>query len=226
MKELRMESIVVEGSVEHGDERGRLLGFPTANLVSPDAVERDGVYAGLVRVVRSSRRLAAEPRLAVVSVGRRPTYYGGHGPRLLEAHLLDWTGDLYGATIRVELHRRLRPQRRFDTQDDLIEQIREDVAQAASWAATSGLTPEADGAVPQRFGRWVRQGHESRQGSTLRGLTRRQSRLRALDDALRASSDDVVSHASVAGRAGLPEGYLRWLFPTDEALAAACRRES
>ena len=94
------DAVVIEGFVEHGDERGRRLGFPTANLHDVSAVGLDGVYAATFQIDPANDG----PRyVAAVSVGRRPTYYGRHGVRLLEAHVLDFHGDLYGRRVRVEL---------------------------------------------------------------------------------------------------------------------------
>lgn len=104
-----------------GDRRGRGLGFPTANLrIGPDVDLADGVYAAVVELEDGSRHPAA------VSVGRRPHYYAA-GERLVEAHLLDFDGDLYGERVRVELGTRLRGQRSFGTEEELVEQIRSDV---------------------------------------------------------------------------------------------------
>lgn len=111
----------LEGTVVAGDRRGRKLGFPTANVpVSRDLELDDGVYAGLVELEDGTRHLAA------VSVGRRPTYYAT-GERLLEAHLLDFDGDLYGKQIRVEIGQRLRGQLVFATEAELTGQMRSDV---------------------------------------------------------------------------------------------------
>ncbi|NAZ86346.1 riboflavin kinase [Kineococcus indalonis] len=120
----------VHGVVEHGDERGRTLGFPTANVAVPEHGLRDGVWAGTVRLGPDGPE-----RVAAVSVGHRPTYYGKDGARLLEAHLLDFSGDLYGRQVVVSLHVRLRPQRRFSGSADLVEQLRRDVADTRAWAA-------------------------------------------------------------------------------------------
>ena len=120
----------VRGVVEHGDERGRTLGFPTANVAVPEHGLRDGVWAGTVRVGPDGAE-----HVAAVSVGHRPTYYGRDGARLLEAHLLDFSGDLYGREVVVSLHVRLRPQRRFSGSADLVQQLRRDVADTRAWAA-------------------------------------------------------------------------------------------
>ncbi|BCW35944.1 hypothetical protein StoSoilA2_20000 [Arthrobacter sp. StoSoilA2] len=124
-------TVRLEGVVEHGDARGRELGYPTANLTVPDGEIRDGVWAGTVRL-RSEGEDGAY--VAAVSIGRRPTYYR-NGTRLLEAHLLDYAGDLYGRTVEVTLYSHIRTQRRFHGPDELAAQIRDDVAQVRSWAA-------------------------------------------------------------------------------------------
>ena len=122
---------VVLGVVEHGDARGRVLGYPTANITLPDGDIRDGVWAGTV-CLRTDGQV--EIYAAAISVGRRPTYYGT-GTRLLEAHLLDYSGDLYGRAVLVNLHTYLRPQQRFAGTEELTAQIRHDVACVESWAA-------------------------------------------------------------------------------------------
>jgi riboflavin kinase / FMN adenylyltransferase len=106
----------VDGVVVGGDRRGGTLGFPTANLrVEPNLlVPAYGIYAG-----------AVDDRRAAVSIGVNP-HYGGT-ERRIEAYLLDWEGDLYGDRLVVELWRRLRDERAFDSEADLIAQIAKDV---------------------------------------------------------------------------------------------------
>jgi riboflavin kinase / FMN adenylyltransferase len=106
------------GEVVHGDERGRELGFPTANLIPDEtlACPGHGVYACL-----------ADGRPAAVSVGVRPTFQTGRG-ELIEAFLLDFDGDLYGSCLCLEFIERLRGERRFDTPEALVEQMHRDVA--------------------------------------------------------------------------------------------------
>jgi riboflavin kinase/FMN adenylyltransferase len=106
----------VEGIVVRGDGRGRELGFPTANLDIPDGllVPPDGVYAGWV-----------QDRRAAVSIGTNPHFDGLE--RRVEAHLLDFDGDLYGERLVVELWVPLREQRRFDSLERLVSAIGEDV---------------------------------------------------------------------------------------------------
>jgi riboflavin kinase/FMN adenylyltransferase len=114
----------VRGSVAHGDKRGRLLGFPTANVSLPDAIAlpADGVYAGWYQRPDGVRRPAA------ISLGRRPTFYLEANLSLLEAYVLDFDGDLYDEAARVEFVAHLRSQARFESARDLIDQMSRDVA--------------------------------------------------------------------------------------------------
>ena len=137
----------LRGPVRRGDERGRGLGFPTANLAAPAGwLLANGVYAG-----RAAWRGAGAP--AVINVGTRPTFTGGTGGRresaggaerpgtvgeadragelrLVEAHLLDVAPDLYGETLSLEFLDRIRDERRFPTVDSLRAQIAADVETA------------------------------------------------------------------------------------------------
>ncbi len=121
----RMTSVVVDG-----DKRGRDIGFPTANLMPPDhkVIPRDGVYAALATVDRRVHK-------AAVNVGVRPTF--GEGNRVVEAYLLDFEGDLYQKTMTLEFVRRLRDELRFDTVDELVARIHEDVEQARTVLQTN-----------------------------------------------------------------------------------------
>jgi len=125
------EYFVVRGPVESGDKRGRELGFPTANIALRDQAGSvgDGVWAGWVRRADGTHIPAA------ISVGRRPTYYGADGYRLLEAHLLDFSGDLYGETLVVWLGSHLRDQQAYTSAEDLITALKKDIAAAAQWTA-------------------------------------------------------------------------------------------
>ncbi len=115
--ELLGAPFVLAGEVVHGDRRGRELGFPTANLVPLEDLvcPGHGVYACL-----------AGGRPAAVSIGVRPTFTTGRG-ELIEAHLLDFDGDLYGSELRIEFLERLRGERRFESAQALVEQMRLDV---------------------------------------------------------------------------------------------------
>jgi riboflavin kinase / FMN adenylyltransferase len=106
----------VEGMVVAGDQRGGTLGFPTANLAVDPAllVPAYGIYAGFALGTR-----------AAISIGVNP-HYGGTDRRI-EAFLLDFEGDLYGDDVRVELWQRLRDERAFESEGELVAQIARDV---------------------------------------------------------------------------------------------------
>jgi riboflavin kinase/FMN adenylyltransferase len=107
----------LSGEVVQGDQRGRQLGFPTANLIPDETLvcPGHGVYACL-----------ADGRAAAVSIGVRPTFNTGRG-ELIEAYILDFDEDIYGRTLRIEFLERLRGERRFDSAEALVEQMRHDV---------------------------------------------------------------------------------------------------
>jgi riboflavin kinase/FMN adenylyltransferase len=113
----------VRGVVAHGDARGRELGYPTANVMVPPerCLPADGIYAGWFRGDDGVDRPAA------ISLGRRPTFYEHADHSLLEAHLLDFDGDLYGQEASVRFAERLRGEERFDSVDALVAQIGRDV---------------------------------------------------------------------------------------------------
>jgi riboflavin kinase / FMN adenylyltransferase len=111
---------MVEGEVVGGDQRGRELGFPTANIVPDDrlAIPGYGVYAAFANGVP-----------AAVNVGVRPTFESGRGV-LIETYLIDFDGDLYGTELRVAFVARLRGEKRFPGVEELIAQMRADVEDA------------------------------------------------------------------------------------------------
>jgi riboflavin kinase/FMN adenylyltransferase len=111
---------MVEGEVVSGDQRGRELGFPTANIVPEDtlAIPGHGVYAAF-----------ADGVPAAVNVGVRPTFETGRGV-LIETYLIDRNEDLYGKTLRVAFVERLRGEKRFASVEELIAQMRIDVEDA------------------------------------------------------------------------------------------------
>jgi riboflavin kinase/FMN adenylyltransferase len=114
----------VDGIVVTGEGRGRRIGVPTANLqVVNETVPGGGVYACWCRVVGGDG-----PRPAAVNIGRRPTF--GGGGTTVEAHLLDFDGDLYGRTLRLEFQERLREERAFAGVEPLVAQIRSDLDEA------------------------------------------------------------------------------------------------
>ena len=111
----------VSGVVGHGLERGRELGFPTANLeVGADMIfPGDGIYAAWAR-------LETGTYMAATSIGTRPTFDDGEN-RTIEAYLLDFSADIYGQPLRLEFVRRLRGEEKFDTVEALLERMDEDV---------------------------------------------------------------------------------------------------
>jgi len=110
----------LDGRVVRGDGRGRGLGIPTANLASEDQLlPARGVYAGRVLVAGGAWHTA------VVNVGERPTFGGSE--LVVEAHLLDFVGDLYDTSVRLVFHARLRGEERFASAEALVERIRQDV---------------------------------------------------------------------------------------------------
>jgi riboflavin kinase / FMN adenylyltransferase len=106
------------GIVVTGDRRGRTIGFPTANLIPrpEDPPIPLGVYAAW-----------ADDRPAAVNVGVRPTFQGATPGLVVEVHVLDFSGDLYGHKLRVRFVEKLRDERPFASVDELIEQLKADV---------------------------------------------------------------------------------------------------
>ena len=119
----------VDGVVERGDQRGRELGYPTANLRTDQwtAIPADGVYAGRVMRLDEWGRTVEAPPLgtAAISVGTNPTFEVRQ--RRVEAFILDFDGDLYGDTLGIEFVARLRGMARFDSVDELVRQMDVDV---------------------------------------------------------------------------------------------------
>lgn len=115
------------GVVVQGDQRGRLLGFPTANVQVPASIclPADGVYAGIYLRPDGSRHATA------INLGRRPTFYEHAELSMLEAHLIGFEGDLYGERAYVQFTHFLRSERKFDGIDALIAQLKQDVDNAA-----------------------------------------------------------------------------------------------
>jgi riboflavin kinase/FMN adenylyltransferase len=131
----------MRGEVVRGDERGRELGFPTANLIPQEALvcPGHGIYACLAAAYPAaagsdgsgggsggSSSGGGDARPAAVSIGVRPTFTTGRG-ELIEAHVLDFEGDLYGSELRLDFLRRLRGERRFESAAALVEQMGRDV---------------------------------------------------------------------------------------------------
>lgn len=113
----------VRGAVIAGDQRGRTIGFPTANVQIDASIclPADGVYAATVTLADGSRHAAA------VNLGRRPTFHERAEHSLLEAHLLDYSGDLYGQRVRVAFRAFLRGERKFSGIEELKSQLVVDI---------------------------------------------------------------------------------------------------
>ncbi len=118
----------LSGIVEHGDQRGRLLGFPTANLRINDdqLLPANGVYI-------CAAHLHGEHCDAMVNVGTRPTF--DHSLRTVEAYLLDFARDIYGEPLQLDFLHRLREELRFPSAETLIEQMRVDRIDTLAWLA-------------------------------------------------------------------------------------------
>jgi riboflavin kinase/FMN adenylyltransferase len=130
--ELLGRPFAISGAVVEGDQRGRTIGFPTANVIPDPAhvVPRRGVYAATVWIDHRG----TERHDAVVNIGIRPTFGGDQ--EVVEAHLLDFDGDLYGRRIGIEMVERLRDERTFEGIDALVAQIRRDERSARQLLGT------------------------------------------------------------------------------------------
>jgi len=123
----------LRGQVLQGAQRGRTIGFPTLNLANvATLIPGHGVYAG-------NLQLASATHSAAINIGPNPTF--GDQADKIEAHILDWSGDLYGQWIELELLERVRGIQKFASAEQLIAQIQRDVAQVRSLAA-KGLSSE------------------------------------------------------------------------------------
>jgi riboflavin kinase/FMN adenylyltransferase len=136
----------VEARVEHGDGRGRTMGFPTANMhLGHCLAPAFGVYAVRVTILDNSHLDNVSPvsrHDGVANFGIRPMYQTQ--VPLMEAHLFDFDGDLYGKHLMVELISYLRPEAKFDGLDALIAQIARDAAQARDILGKTGAPPVLD----------------------------------------------------------------------------------
>ncbi len=129
----------IDGRVVEGERRGRTIGVPTANLASEnEIVPARGVYAARCRIATGAWHAA------VVNVGERPTF--GGTTTTIEAHLLDFDGDLYGSVLRLTFEHHLRAERRFPGPEALVSQIRDDIGRARTLLAAS--RSEGSGRLP------------------------------------------------------------------------------
>lgn len=208
--------VVIDGLVSRGDERGRQLGFPTANVHAADGVRFDGVYAGTVQIDPEHN---GPTYVGAVSVGHRPTYYGEEGLRLLEAHLLDYSGDLYGQRIRITLCVRLRPQHKYVDTPALVRQLHLDVEATRAWALANGLQSLLRSRPDPGRGR-RRVGSAGSADRMAKARARTARRTEAIAQAVLAVGPGELTHESVAQRAGIPLGYLTWRFASVADLRA------
>lgn len=113
----------IDGRVRRGDRRGRMMGFPTLNLVTALKPAITGVFAVRVRGLGAMR-------FGVANIGVRPTVAGSDALPTLEVHLFDFAEDVYGHYVEVEFIRRIRDEMRFPNVDTLVDQIRQDAQKA------------------------------------------------------------------------------------------------
>ena len=119
----------IRGTITHGAGRGAGIGVPTANLDEIDTlIPDDGVYAAHAMIAGGG-----PPWPVACNVGPNPTF--GEQVRKVEAHLIDFRGDLYGQTVELDFLARIRPTRKFNGLDDLLAQIHADIAEA-KWICT------------------------------------------------------------------------------------------
>lgn len=121
----------LNGQVEHGDSRGKTLGYPTANLIPEEeqALPADGVYAAYAIIDKHNYK-------AVLNIGVRPTFRGEH--RLIEVHIMDFSSNIYGQELTVELVDRLRDEMKFPGPEELKAQMSKDVELAKVLLERSG----------------------------------------------------------------------------------------
>lgn len=229
---LQARAAVVVGVVEHGDKRGRLLGFPTANI--PGDVEgiEDGVWAGTVQLDPDDGGPAFT---AAISLGTRPTYYTEDGVRLIEAFLLDFDDQIYGRQVKVTFAHRLRPQWGFKSSTLLVEQLHRDIAEVKMWAfeqASSAVAPvtsanAVDPARPARKQRgWGPTGHKRRRDPEQQSASREERRRKLVIEAVSACPADDLSYSWIASWTKLPAEYLQFRYPSLDALQAVTAQHS
>jgi len=122
-----MQTFRISGIVRHGKHLGNTMGFPTANLAIPSDVHlpENGVYVGIATLQNG------QEWPCVLNQGKHPTL--PEGDASIEAHLLGFSGDLYGQKISIEYLEKLRPELHFSSIDALIEQVNKDRNSAKSW---------------------------------------------------------------------------------------------
>ncbi|MHA7144718.1 riboflavin kinase [Arthrobacter sp. TmT3-37] len=209
---------VVEGVVVHGDKRGRLLGFPTANLAGGSVMLEDGVWAGTVHV---NPHQHGREYVAAISLGSRPTYYAEDGVRLIEAFLLDFDDQIYGQRVRVQFIHRLRPQWGFEDSSHLVRQLHRDVADVGAWAQQHGLPRTTEAAQKDRHRGWGPTGRTRPRNREQQFALRDQRRQELISRAVLACPAQALSYDWVARQTRLPVEYLRHRYPSLELLMDA-----
>jgi hypothetical protein len=229
---LRPKIEVVVGVVEHGDKRGRLLGFPTANIPGDVKGIEDGVWAGTVQLDPDD---GGPSFTAALSLGTRPTYYAEGGVRLIEAFLLDFDDQIYGRKVKVTFAHRLRPQWGFKSSTLLVEQLHRDIAEVKIWAleqASSAAAPatSASAVGPARPARkprgWGPTGYKRRRDPEQQSALREERRRKLVIEAVSACPAGELSYTWVASWTGLPAEYLHFRYPSLEALQAVTAQHS
>jgi riboflavin kinase/FMN adenylyltransferase len=130
----------VSGRVTEGHRRGKDLGYPTANIATrTEVLPLDGIYATLLH-------LGERELLSVSSIGINPTF--GEGPRTVEAYIMDFNEDIYGASVRLSFVKRIREERKFDSVPALVAQIGADVESAAAIFRELRITRGTSSRVP------------------------------------------------------------------------------
>lgn len=124
MTKTNLQTLKLVGRVTYGNALGQRLGFPTANLIPSSSIEgiADGVWAGVALIEGRDYR-------AVVNIGYSPSVVEC-GERRVEAHIIDFSGDLYNKEIHLALYHHLRSEIKFDSREELVEQIRRDKQKA------------------------------------------------------------------------------------------------
>lgn len=209
----------IAGTIIHGDERGRSIGFPTANIDIPANGPEDGVWAGTIQI---HPEFDGPTYLTAVSIGTRPTYYSS-GIRLLEAHIINFEGDLYGATAEVSLLHFIRGQAKFQDTKKLIEQINRDVSNVKDWAnnlESSNLSNKKSKSDTSR-GNNIRRTNptinneiDRVQLNKIRIQARGERRNEAIFNALdRRQPEVALTHEWLSEETGIPVQYLLWKYP-------------
>lgn len=211
------KTFTITGTIIHGDERGITIGFPTANIAIPESGPEDGVWAGIFKIDPDEN--GAE-YITAISVGTRPTYYSA-GIRLLEAHLLDFEGDLYDKVAEVSLMHFIRGQVKFTDSDQLISQIKSDVVAVREWAKLEGpnsfLGQPISGAGTLKSlwrGRFRTAGLDKVERNRLRIQEREKRRNALLHSSIRQlPTGQILTYEWLSTQSGIPIDYLKWKHP-------------